>query len=112
MLGNVAKEYNIPHIRFHKGEFDILNKSDCADLETQAFGVKRPVLIVSLPCPDWTQWQQDNCHQYGESFRKALFRRRIRSKAMLRNAFGIGDKALARNGDSFLSGPEMRQAGN
>jgi hypothetical protein len=43
MLGNIAAEYNIPHIRFHKGEFDVLNKSDCLELETQLAGVKRPV---------------------------------------------------------------------
>jgi hypothetical protein len=105
MLGNVAKEYNIPHVRFHKGEFDILNKSDCAELETQALGVKRPVLVVSLPCTDWTQWQQVNCHQYGESFRKALFRRRVRSKIMLRNALAAGDKVIAHGGGFLFEWP-------
>ena len=95
MLGKVSSEYNIPHIRFHKGEFDILNKSDCAELEAQVSGVKRPVVVISLPCTDWTQWQQVNSVQYGADFRKSLARRRIKSKQMLCNALAVGDKAIA-----------------
>jgi len=105
MLGKVSDDYKIPHIRFHKGEFDILKNSDCQELSSQISGVKHPVLIVSLPCTDWTQWQQVNCHQYGENFRKALARRRIRSKLMLRNALSLGDQTLAQNGDFVFEWP-------
>ena len=105
MLGKVSNEYNIPHIRFHKGEFDILKKSDCLELESQISGVRRPVVVVSLPCTDWTQWQQVNCQQYGPEFRKTLARRRIKSKMMLRNALAVGDKAIAQGGDFVFEWP-------
>jgi hypothetical protein len=112
MLGKVSTEYGIPHIRFHKGEFDILKKSDCAELESQVSGVKRPAVIISLPCADWTQWQQVSCVQYGAEFRKTLARRRVTSKMMLRNALAVGDKAIAQGGTSFSSGLETPQVGN
>ena len=105
MLGKVSTEYGIPHIRFHKGELDILKKSDCAELESQVSGVKRPAVIISLPCADWTQWQQVKCVQYGAEFRKTLARRRVKSKMMLRNALAVGDKAIAQGGDLVFEWP-------
>ena len=105
MLGKVSTEYNIPHIRFHKGEFDILNRQDVEDLKEQVAGVKRPITFISLPCTDWTQWQQVNCHQYGPEFRKALARRRIKSKRMLKNALEVGDQSLEQGGEFVFEWP-------
>ena len=105
MLGKVSAENSVPHIRFHKGEFDIRKRTDCAELEAQMSGVERPVAFVSLPCTDWSQWQQVNSQQYGEDFRKSLARRRLKSKVMLRNALALGDKALSQGGDFVFEWP-------
>ena len=40
-LGKVSHEYNIPHIRAHKGDFNLMKKADCEDLKAQIAGVKR-----------------------------------------------------------------------
>jgi len=82
-----------------------MKRTDCEDIKAQIAGVKRPVVIVSLPCTDWTQWQQVNCHQYGEEFRKNLARRRVRSKVMLRNALMLGEQALSQGGEFMFEWP-------
>ena len=105
MLGRVSSEYSIPHIRFHKDEFNILSRNDIDELKCQISGTNKPATFVSLPCTDWTQWQNVNCHVHGPEYRKALAKRRHVSRRMLRNALEVGELTLSLGGDFVFEWP-------
>ena len=105
MLCRVAGEYNIPFLRLHKGYFDCSKAEDISQLRELISKVQHPVIWISLPCTDWTQWQNVCQAMYGDEYRKRLANRRRRSRLMLRNALATAQQVLSQQGSVVFEWP-------